>query len=634
MTTIDSQPRYLVYRCGWQGLGHIGVAILNCVRAASLTGRTLALDMRDFHYYRQDAARRFAEHFAFELPSGSTIVTDPDAVREICALPDRYEPPAWQGQDVLLPRPERVVIITSDVVRHVHTQANKFAFWPNRMILRGALADRVRTALLPAEPQTTTIGVYFRSGNGEFLDFRFDPISLPDYASRYEELVERYADIARLAARQFPGRRIRYYVASDSAAFVAAMRGRLDGVISHGQGGIGGMFRSIVEAASDGLDAVSDATIDVWNLSQCDSLVYNPSLFPELAILNGDQLSAETVYCIEPSTLRSVVDRLGTEAALEYLDRAFSRQPLFWWRLRAGILRFRIDVLERDGRTETIEPLTRRAEQLEACFGLDDMREALGLMERQRPDEAREKALSVAAADHVFVTHFIAVVEFFLGRPGEALARIETALDAWPDLPELHLARVQLLAALGRVGEAARAAGQAIEACGMDPALSAERERMAARDLGGGRVLRNVAIGCRAQQSSRSRWSQPDDPAGLVNGVALMAYQMHTENEDSPWWSVDLGRRWPVRRIVVYNRDDEAYHHIAENLLVEGMNSDGLWMELGRARRRFTGARGGDPLSLWFDTPPTLRAVRLRLEGRFPLHLQQVEVFAIDTEAV
>lgn len=111
-----------------------------------------------------------------------------------------------------------------------------------------------------------------------------------------------------------------------------------------------------------------------------------------------------------------------------------------------------------------------------------------------------------------------------------------------------------------------------------------------------------------------------------------MAYQMHTESEDDPSWSVDLGRSWPVRRIVVYNRDDEAYHHIAAGLIVEGMNSDGTWMELGRARRRFTGARGGDPLSLWFDTPPMLRAVRLRLEGRRPLPLQQVEVFAVDAE--
>lgn len=236
MTTIDSQPRYLVYRCGWQGLGHIGVAILNCVRAASVTGRTLALDMRDFHYYRQDAARRFAEHFAFDLPQGVAIVTDPDAVAEICALPDRYEPPPWQGPDALLPRPERVVIITSDVVRHVQTRGNKFAFWPNRMALRGPLADRVNPALFSPEPGAATIGIYFRSGNGEFLDFRFDPVSLSDYAPRYEELVERYADIARLAARQFPGRRVRYYVASVSASFVAAMRTRLGAVISHGEG--------------------------------------------------------------------------------------------------------------------------------------------------------------------------------------------------------------------------------------------------------------------------------------------------------------------------------------------------------------------------------------------------------------
>lgn len=194
--------------------------------------------------------------------------------------------------------------------------------------------------------------------------------------------------------------------------------------------------------------------------------------------------------------MRSILDRLGTQAALDYLDRALSRQPPFWWRLRAGILRFRIDVLARAEQTEATAPLTHRAEQLDACFALDGMGEALGLMERQCAADAREKALALAAPDRAFVTHFIAMTEFYLGRHREALARTETALASWPDLAESHLARVQLLAALGRVAEAACAADHAIEACGADPALSAERERMASRALEGGRVLRNVAIGC------------------------------------------------------------------------------------------------------------------------------------------
>ncbi len=47
-----------------------------------------------------------------------------------------------------------------------------------------------------------------------------------------------------------------------------------------------------------------------------------------------------------------------------------------------------------------------------------------------------------------------------------------------------------------------------------------------------------------------------DDAAGGCDGVKDGGHGFHTEKQDQPWWQVDLGKRQPVARVVIWNRCD------------------------------------------------------------------------------
>ena len=47
-----------------------------------------------------------------------------------------------------------------------------------------------------------------------------------------------------------------------------------------------------------------------------------------------------------------------------------------------------------------------------------------------------------------------------------------------------------------------------------------------------------------------------DDAAGGCDGVKDGGTGFHTEKQDQPWWQVDLGKRQPVARVVIWNRCD------------------------------------------------------------------------------
>lgn len=618
--------RYLVYRCGWQGFGHIVVSIFNCARAAKDTGRILALDMTSFNYFKNDKHRQFFENFVFIFPEEMKVETDVDRVRAICSDVDRFEAPAWQGGDPAVDRPERVVIITSDAITRLHSIGNKFDFWPCRVELRGPLAARVGPELLAAGGGTATIGIYFRSGNGEFLDFRFDPISLPDYSARYQELLSRYTDVARVAARSFPGKRIRYFVASDSAKFVHEMRTRLGDVISRGDGGITGQFRLTVEAGNDGIEAIADAVIDAWNMAACDALIYSPSLFPQFAILNSQTLGPDNTYQLELSTVQSIVNALSVDEALVYLGRAYWRTPPFWWRIKGGLLRFRAATLAKGGRQHRIPPLVERTAALEECFNSVAMREANALLDRRKPEEALARATAGMPYGNAYACLFVAILEAFLGNHAAALDSVQVGLAFLPGAPELYLAESRILAALGNVTAAAASITKGLELCEAEAPLRSQRALLESCLHPGGALV-NIAVNKTASQSSRSPWSHSNDPQGAVNGIFAANFHFHTNRERGPWWSVDLARVEDVRRIVVYNRDDVAQEQ-ADGLIVDGSLDGRAWTQLGRADARFTGLTGSEPLDLWFGRPAQLRYVRLRLESEAVLHLQQVEIYA------
>ena len=73
----------------------------------------------------------------------------------------------------------------------------------------------------------------------------------------------------------------------------------------------------------------------------------------------------------------------------------------------------------------------------------------------------------------------------------------------------------------------------------------------------------NVALGKPSTQSSISRWSigktKEEDARGGNDGRITGRYGFHTNEEENPWWLVDLGRVYLIDQIRISNRHEQAY---------------------------------------------------------------------------
>jgi FkbM family methyltransferase len=136
---------------------------------------------------------------------------------------------------------------------------------------------------------------------------------------------------------------------------------------------------------------------------------------------------------------------------------------------------------------------------------------------------------------------------------------------------------------------------------------------------------RNIGPEGVCTQSSVSRWSEAEDAARAVSVPLTGRFAFHTAVEDGPWWQVDFGAPRRFDEILCYNRLDHGAER-ARGLVVELSDDGKTWTELHRAYEAFGGlldSRG--PLQL---KCPGARArlIRLRLEGRTPLHLDGVRI--------
>jgi hypothetical protein len=125
------------------------------------------------------------------------------------------------------------------------------------------------------------------------------------------------------------------------------------------------------------------------------------------------------------------------------------------------------------------------------------------------------------------------------------------------------------------------------------------------------------------------------DAAGGCDGVKSGRWGFHTASgEQDPWWQVDLGRVYPLERIVVYNRTDGATAPRTRNLqvLVREATDTGDWrLVYQHTGETFYGAQENRPLVIrWSDASVRARFVRLAVPGRCSLALDEVEVYARD----
>lgn len=146
---------------------------------------------------------------------------------------------------------------------------------------------------------------------------------------------------------------------------------------------------------------------------------------------------------------------------------------------------------------------------------------------------------------------------------------------------------------------------------------------------GTARLLVNVALGKSASQSSMSEWSRPNDPQGAVNGVKSGGHGFHTQEEDNPWWQVDLGAPYTVQEIVVYNRADPLAWRARTMTASVAADAAGPWREIYAGYNIFGGIADNRPLRLRLDCLPDVRFVRFALRERNFFHLDEVEVYAL-----
>ena len=148
----------------------------------------------------------------------------------------------------------------------------------------------------------------------------------------------------------------------------------------------------------------------------------------------------------------------------------------------------------------------------------------------------------------------------------------------------------------------------------------------------------NVALGCRAWQSSVSAWSKGrtiyDDAMNAVDGNRNIDYAFHTELEQNPWWTVDFGKVHELKEIVVYNRKGPRQLQRRASPLLFQVSLDGKeWRDLFRTPiGAMFGAEDGGLTPLRYTVQDIVQSRFLRimvLQERGCLHLAQVEVYAL-----
>ncbi len=136
----------------------------------------------------------------------------------------------------------------------------------------------------------------------------------------------------------------------------------------------------------------------------------------------------------------------------------------------------------------------------------------------------------------------------------------------------------------------------------------------------------NLALGKHCEQSSRSQWSKPNDAQGAVDGVRNGGFGFHTNKEQSPWWQVDLGQRYHLTDLAIYNRLDCCAER-AQHLTVLLSDDGAQWQEAYVHRGPVFGGKDGKELRVPLRRPG--RFVRLQLADNQYFHLDEVEVFGL-----
>jgi hypothetical protein len=167
---------------------------------------------------------------------------------------------------------------------------------------------------------------------------------------------------------------------------------------------------------------------------------------------------------------------------------------------------------------------------------------------------------------------------------------------------------------------AAIAAIQADESNSGRAATVISREQIEADWLRQSKVRRMASVSTGGKVTTRQ------DAAGGCDGIKDGKWGFHTENEENPWWQIDLGKTTPLERMIVYNRCDFAGR--ASRLIVlvsdDAENFRQVYQHNGTT---FFGHTNKKPLVVALSGAKA-RYLRLQLPGKNYFHLDEVEIYA------
>jgi len=120
------------------------------------------------------------------------------------------------------------------------------------------------------------------------------------------------------------------------------------------------------------------------------------------------------------------------------------------------------------------------------------------------------------------------------------------------------------------------------------------------------------------------------DAVGAFDGIKNGQWGFHTENEDKPWWQIDLGETMPLGRMELYNRTELGGRNSRIIVLVsdDGKDFRQAYQHNGTT---FLGHSDKKPLVVKL-TGRTARYIRLQLPGKSYFHLDEVEVYSPGAE--
>ncbi|HYQ00295.1 MAG TPA: discoidin domain-containing protein [Polyangiaceae bacterium] len=143
--------------------------------------------------------------------------------------------------------------------------------------------------------------------------------------------------------------------------------------------------------------------------------------------------------------------------------------------------------------------------------------------------------------------------------------------------------------------------------------------------------LQNVARLGTASQSSTGHWSWDATPDLAIDGNKDGDYWKHSvahtqADADGAWWQVDMGKEYPLSKVVIWNRTDGGWGARLTNFRLWVSKADGstsFETVLCPDGRAFSPA-------MTIKLPPGVQGqvVHVRLNGTNYLQLAEVEVFA------